>query len=61
MKTSFVSNKDPLTAEILSTAIMILNNDAVKGVLEKFPGTEAVKIEYVNQKPEITEFANKQL
>ena len=61
MRTAFVSHKNPLIAEILSTAILILDNKSVQSVLEKFEGAEASKIEYINEKPEITEFTNKNL
>jgi len=56
-KTILVAHPDPVTAEALSTAFMVLTDEKISAVLSKYPDAEAAKIEYVEKgKPIVTEF-----
>lgn len=58
-KTIFAVHSNPLVAEVLSTALMVLDEEKIYSVLEKFPGAYAAKILYTAEKEEIIEFNNK--
>jgi thiamine biosynthesis lipoprotein len=56
-KTILVAHPDPITAEALSTAFMVLPDEKISAIISGYPDAEAAKIEYPDKgKPVITEF-----
>lgn len=43
----------PIDAEVLSTALMVAENDQLKSIINYFPEVEVMKVVYDNQKPKI--------
>lgn len=57
MKTILVADKDPVLAEALSTAFMVLNDEQITAILKEYPAVKAVKIEYYEEKiPAVTAY-----
>ncbi len=58
-KQTAVQHPNPLAAEVLSTAFLIAQNrEEEESLLENFPGTFVVKVEYLNEKPNIVTFGS---
>jgi len=53
-RTLSVEAEDPLTAEVLSTALLCLNPEGRKAVLNKFPSTSAIEITYKGSEYSVT-------
>ena len=61
-KSVIVIDKCPVTAEALSTAFMVLNDEQINSVLKLYPGARAVKIVYdKDNSPSITEYKENSL
>jgi thiamine biosynthesis lipoprotein ApbE len=46
-----VKSGSPLEAEILSTAFLVMQNEQINTVLDRFKDIEVVKVNYIDNKP----------
>jgi len=58
-RTIVASDKNPILAEVLSTAFMVLNDEQIIEVLSNFPSAKCVKIEYNEEhRSLVTDYSN---
>ncbi|MCG2589964.1 FAD:protein FMN transferase [Rhodohalobacter sulfatireducens] len=51
-----VSARSPILAEILSTACLLLSDEKIRELMEKYDDIEIIKVDYEPEKPEVSEF-----
>ncbi|NBC64565.1 MAG: hypothetical protein GVY07_02725 [Bacteroidetes bacterium] len=51
-----VSARSPIIAEILSTACLLLSEEKIRELMEKYDDIEIIKVDYEPEEPEVSEF-----
>ncbi|MDR9364886.1 MAG: FAD:protein FMN transferase [Balneolaceae bacterium] len=51
-----VSARSPILAEILSTACLLLSDEKIRELMEKYDDIEIIKVDYEPEEPEVSEF-----
>lgn len=51
-----VSARSPILAEILSTACLLLNEEKIRELIQKYDDIKIIKVDYEGMQPEVSEF-----